>query len=129
MKLVIDASAAMAIFLKEEGWEDLARQLGEATERCMTPVNFWESCVGIHSRIGSTGEELFHAWLKGVEIAVVPIDLSQTERAIEARKRYGGRPARLNLGDCFAYALAKEKDAALLFKGDDFRTTDVKRLD
>jgi ribonuclease VapC len=65
----------------------------------------------------------------GIEICVLPVDLSQTESAIDARKRYGGRPARLNLGDCFAYALAREKDAVLLFKGNDFLATDVKRLD
>lgn len=49
--------------------------------------------------------------------------------AIEARRRYRGRTARLNLGDCFAYALAKELDAVLLFKGNDFLETDVKRWD
>jgi ribonuclease VapC len=46
--------------------------------------------------------------------------------ACAAEKAFGKQTAaRLNLGDCFAYALAKERDAPLLFKGDDFAQTDI----
>lgn len=47
--------------------------------------------------------------------------------ATAAYDRYGkGRhPARLNMGDCFAYACAKTHDARLLYKGDDFSKTDL----
>lgn len=50
------------------------------------------------------------------------------EQAHPARdRRFGNRnlAAKLNLGDCFAYALSKARGEPLLFKGDDFRLTDV----
>ena len=63
------------------------------------------------------------AW--GVEI--VPVSLTQARLAAEAFTRFGrGRhPARLNYGDCFAYALARDRNEPLLFKGDDVARTDV----
>ncbi|WP_342778693.1 type II toxin-antitoxin system VapC family toxin [Phreatobacter stygius] len=48
--------------------------------------------------------------------------------AADAFERFGkaiGHPAKLNFGDCLAYATAMRLDAPLLFKGDDFRHTDV----
>jgi ribonuclease VapC len=52
---------------------------------------------------------------------------SQAELAVMAWRTYGkGRhPASLNLGDCFAYALAKARFLPLLFKGNDFSKTDI----
>jgi ribonuclease VapC len=60
-------------------------------------------------------------------ITIEAVDETIAEHAIDAFRRYGkGRhPARLNFGDCFAYATAKAIDAPLLFVGDDFRATDV----
>jgi ribonuclease VapC len=46
--------------------------------------------------------------------------------ATEALQRFGGRPARLNLGGCMAYAVAKALDAPLLYKGNDFAHTDIR---
>jgi ribonuclease VapC len=60
---------------------------------------------------------------------VHPFDAQQSERAFAAYRRFGngsGHPARLNLGDCAAYALATSLDLPLLFKGDDFSHTDVR---
>lgn len=119
----------MAIFFREEEAEKLDQQLSLATERYISPLNLWETRIQIYARAGQSGERALIAWFESAEIKVVPITSSHTTLAIEARKKYGGRPARLNMGDCFAYALAKEMDAVLLFKGNDFRLTDVKRLD
>jgi ribonuclease VapC len=59
-------------------------------------------------------------------LTILPIDAAQAELAVTAMARFGKHtPAKLNLGDCFAYALAKSQDAPLLFKGDDFRRTDI----
>ena len=58
----------------------------------------------------------------------MPIGERENDGAFEAFHRYGkrsGHPARLNLGDCFAYACAKANDARLLYKGDDFARTDL----
>ncbi len=128
MKVVVDSSVAMAIFFGEADAEDLDRKLSIASERYMSPLNWWEAKIQIYARTGQPGEELLNSWFEKSGIEIVPISVSQTVIAIDARKRYGGRPARLNMGDCFAYALAREMDAALLFKGDDFPATDVKRV-
>jgi ribonuclease VapC len=74
-------------------------------------------------RVGAEAEALLAA--AGIE--VVPVDLDQARLAREAYARYGkgNHPARLNFGDCFAYALAKASGEPLLFKGADFGRTDV----
>ncbi len=64
--------------------------------------------------------------LAGIE--VVPVDVRQSGLALEARVKFGrgfGSRAKLNFGDCFAYALAKSMNAPLLFIGNDFSETDV----
>lgn len=57
----------------------------------------------------------------------MPVDLDQTQAAIQAMITYGKgfHPARLNFGDCFAYGLAKVRSAPLLFVGNDFIHTDI----
>jgi ribonuclease VapC len=74
--------------------------------------------------------EEFDELLSELSIRVAPADERQAAIATEAYTRYGkGRhPAGLNFGDLFAYALAKLRDEPLLFKGDDFSKTDIKRL-
>lgn len=68
--------------------------------------------------------------MESLRIEVATIGLAETKLAVEAWSRYGkGRhPAGLNFGDCFAYALAKSRGAALLYKGDDFSKTDVRSV-
>ncbi len=65
--------------------------------------------------------------LAKLKIDVVSVSANQAELARDAFHRFGrGRhPARLNFGDCFAYALAKESTTPLLFKGNDFSQTDI----
>jgi len=61
-------------------------------------------------------------------IRLVPIAAAESRVAVEAYHRYGkgtGHPAKLNMGDCFAYACAKTNAATLLYKGDDFLHTDL----
>ncbi|HWO22357.1 MAG TPA: type II toxin-antitoxin system VapC family toxin [Kofleriaceae bacterium] len=62
-------------------------------------------------------------------IEVVPFDQEQAELARDAYRRYGKghHPAGLSYGDCFAYALCSVRGESLLFKGDDFAKTDVRR--
>ena len=68
------------------------------------------------------------AFVLGAGLALVAVDEVQARRAIDARIRFGKgfrSPAKLNYGDCFAYALAKTKGAPLLYVGDDFSETDL----
>ncbi len=60
---------------------------------------------------------------------LVPIAAAESREALAAHARFGkgrGHPARLNMGDCFAYGCATANDAALLYKGDDFAHTDLR---
>ena len=66
--------------------------------------------------------------LRALHIEVVPFTVEQARIARVAYQQFGrgsGHPARLNMGDCFAYALARDLGEPLLFKGDDFALTDI----
>ena len=63
----------------------------------------------------------------GVEIVAVTSDTARLAREAWRVWGKGNHPARLNLGDCFSYALARERGEPLLFKGEDFARTDVRR--
>jgi ribonuclease VapC len=96
-------------------------------EPVMSPVNYLEASIRADDkRHPAKGSEL-DALLAGFGVRIVAINAEQARLARAAYARYGrgNHPAKLNLGDCFAYALAKARDEKLLFKGDDFRQTDV----
>ena len=62
-------------------------------------------------------------------LSIEPVTAGQAHIARAAYRDFGsgsGDPAQLNIGDCFAYALAKATDEPLLFKGEDFGFTDVR---
>lgn len=77
---------------------------------------------------GETGRQEAEHLLQALRIEIHPADAEQTRLAIEAFVRFGRHtPAKLNLGDCFAYALAATHGGgALLYKGEDFARTDLK---
>lgn len=126
----VDASAMVAIMLRESGYEALSDRLAEAPRRTTSPVSVLEAMIAIGRETGdrsaglmATREFLARA---GMEIVAVTPDL--VDGLADAHLRYGkgsGSPARLNLGDCFSYALAKKAGVPLLYKGDDFAQTDL----
>ena len=93
----------------------------------MSAVSYVEAAVVVDSNRNPVLSRRLDDLLRDVEIGVQPVTLNQARIAREAYRDFGkGRHrAGLNLGDCFAYALAKEKGEALLFKGNDFRHTDI----
>lgn len=87
-----------------------------------------ECGIVVASKFGPLGPERLSRLIRFSEIDIVPFDEAQASIGIDARFRYGrgsGNSAKLNFGDCFAYALAKARNLPLLFKGDDFSHTDV----
>jgi ribonuclease VapC len=74
------------------------------------------------------GTAAFHAFIAESEIRPQPVTRAQVLIARDAHRRFGkgNHPAGLNFGDCFAYALAKERDLPFLFKGEDFSRTDLR---
>lgn len=81
----------------------------------------------ITARLGSEGHALLLELLDGSRVGIVPCDKELARGAYGAWLKYGrGRHAAgLNFGDCFSYALAKQRAEPLLFKGDDFAQTDI----
>ena len=126
--MVIDTSALVAILLGEPDAERFARALGAAPVRLLSAVTRVElSCV-IEGQKGETGRTDVELLLRDGGFEVVSVTSQQAEIAVDAFRRFGrGRHrARLNIGDCFSYALAVATDQVLLFKGDDFGHTDIR---
>ncbi len=124
--MIIDSSALMAIVNDEPGADRLLRVAAGSTCR-MSVASRLEVSIVADSRSAGHGERLDQI-IDALEIEIAPVSVRQGEVARVAHRRYGrgsGSPARLNFGDCFAYALATALDEPLLFKGDDFIHTDV----
>lgn len=123
--IVVDASALVAVLLDEP--EKLQILTILATEEAvLSPIGYWEAHTRIHGFRGGDGVADLDALIANFGIRVTPAKALTAKVAAQAQIDFGKRtPAKLNLGDCFAYALAKESDAPLLFKGDDFGHTDL----
>lgn len=126
--IAIDTSAAIAMILAEPGHDRLAQALAAEPERTMSAVSNVE-LVMVLSRTYSQPQQIAENFIAEMRIGVAALDSAQVRWAMHAFLTYGkGRnPARLNLGDCFSYAVAKAHDAPLLFVGNDFSLTDVRR--
>ena len=126
--MIVDASALLAVLLDEPEARDFVVAIGTAERVAMSAVNYLEVVIRIDRRDSILLTQKFDAFMALSAIEVLPVSLSQTRLARLAYAEFGkGRhPARLNLGDCFAYALAKETGLPLLFKGEDFVHTDIR---
>lgn len=124
--IVVDASALVAIG-DEEPEADHFLEILERTASCIAAVNYVETGLILIGRRRLATQEDLDDWLRGLGVKVTP-DENLSSEALSAYLAYGRRyhPAKLNLADCFAYALAKQLDAPLLYKGDDFSLTDVR---
>ncbi len=125
--MIIDTSALVAILDQEPEAERIARILAATPERRLSAANLVEVGIVMQARRGDDGARDVDLLLAKLRVEIVPFTARQAEIARKAFRRYGrGRhDAKLNFGDCFAYALAKDAAAPLLFKGDDFEQTDV----
>ena len=126
--MVIDASAVLAILLDEKDAQVLARAIENADSCRMSAVNYLEAALVIDNRGDAVAHREFDRFVRRARIQIEPVTFEQAQIARAAYRDFGkGRhPARLNLGDCFAYALAKFVDEPLLFKGRDFSRTDIR---
>ena len=126
--MVIDASALVAILRLEPEHEEFARRITRAASKRMSPVNWLEAAMRAE-RAGPADLAALEAFVSAAGIAITPVDEFQMRLAHVAWRDFGKghHPAALNLGDCFAYALAKQTGEPLLYKGNDFDRTDVLR--
>jgi ribonuclease VapC len=125
--LVIDTSAAVAIILGEQGSEELAGHLEDAIARLMSAAIRVELGIVIEARLWPAGQDVVDRFLRDAKIDIVAVDSDLADRAMSCWRRYGKgrRPAGLNFGDCFSYALAERTGHPLLCTGDDFAATDI----
>ncbi|HMK89926.1 MAG TPA: type II toxin-antitoxin system VapC family toxin [Methylocystis sp.] len=128
--MFVDSSAIVAILLGEPEADALAGALEQASRRVTSPLVRLEATIILSARLDiepSAAQQLFDEFLQEAAIEVVPLTDAIGRRAVECFERFGkGRhPARLNLADCFSYACAREHRDELLFKGEDFASTDV----
>lgn len=126
--MVIDTSAVVACLAEEADATDFTRKIALAEHRIMSSVNLLETrLVLVFSKRIPAG--IVDDFLTNEQIDIVPFDEALSDLAFEAYRLFGkGRhSARLNMGDCAAYALAKARGWPLLFKGDDFAQTDIER--
>lgn len=125
--IVVDTSAVFAILTKEAGSEALRSALDNAEGVRLSAGTYLELTIVCRRRAGDRAVQEMERFLIAQDIRVIPFDAAQADLAAEAYRTYGkGRHrAALNCGDCFAYALAKQLDAPLPFKGTDFAATDI----
>ena len=127
----VDASAIVAMLTDEADANILAHALESAGTPITSSIAVFEATLGLcRKRHASFAEALADVTDLPVLGAVETVGITERDgaTALDAFARYGkerGHPAQLNLGDCFAYAVAKNRHAAMLFKGEDFNKTDI----
>jgi ribonuclease VapC len=126
--MIIDTSSIIAILRDEADAASHARAIADATERRLSAVSFVESAVVVDASRDPFATRRFDDLIREAGISIEPVTENQAQIARQAYRDFGrgsGHPAKLNFGDCFAYALARELNEPLLFKGDDFAHTDI----
>jgi len=125
--VIVDSSTIIAILRNEPDAAAIAQALQQAPILRISAVTFVEAAVVADNDRNPLLSRRFDNLIRDAQMLVEPISARQAEIARQAFRDFGKghHKAGLNLGDCFAYALAKEMDEPLLFKGNDFSRTDV----
>ncbi|MES0150325.1 type II toxin-antitoxin system VapC family toxin [Mesorhizobium sp. M0012] len=128
--MFIDASALTALMTNEDDARELLARMQQTGKRLTSPLAVWEAAIAVARVLDlaiSEAAEAVESYLSLMEIEMVAVPPNTARLALDAFDRFGkGRhPARLNFGDCFAYACARHFDLPLMFKGADFPQTDI----
>jgi ribonuclease VapC len=125
--MIVDTSAVLAVLFNEDDAASYSRAISESESRRISAANFVEAAIVVEMQTRGRGSQQFDAFMRRASIVIEPVTEEQAQVARQAYADFGkGRHrARLNFGDCFAYALAKVTGEPLLYKGEDFRKTDI----
>ncbi|HEX3675413.1 MAG TPA: type II toxin-antitoxin system VapC family toxin [Rhizomicrobium sp.] len=126
--MILDSSAIIAILQQEHDAENFADAIDAAATRRISAATYLEAAIVIDSKRQPAASLKLDDLLQRTSTAVVAVDEAQARIAREAYRKFGkgsGHKAKLNFGDCLAYALAKATGEPLLYKGRDFSHTDV----
>ncbi len=127
--MIVDSSALIAMSRGEPGSRDCFRAMVGASIIRLSAANFLETTIVIDGWRDPEASREFDEFVARFAVLIEPVTSEQARIARDAYRRFGKgsrHPARLNFGDCFAYALAKDFDEPLLFVGNDFIHTDVR---
>lgn len=126
--MIIDTSALIAILQAEPEALTYAKAIEKANMRRISAANFFETAAVIDANGDPIASRRFDDLMREAKIIIEPVTEQQAQLAREAFRDFGKghkHKAKLNFGDCFAYALAKALGEPLLFKGNDFIHTDI----
>ncbi len=127
--MIVDTSALMAIIKNEDEAEILIGKLGKAkSPAAISAASYLETGIVADGFLKGRDRERVDDLCAEFALSIVAVTADHARIARQAYRDYGkgtGHPARLNFGDCFAYALAKSEGEPLLFKGEDFALTDI----
>jgi ribonuclease VapC len=128
--IYVDASAIVAALLNEETAAKIMLVVESRPEMVTCALAVYEAGIAV-ARVSEASAPraalIVRRFLERFGVSVIAIDESHGMAALDAFARYGKphHPARLNMGDCFAYAVARSHNASILFVGDDFNHTDL----
>ncbi len=122
--IVVDTSALVAIILNEPAAPSCREVLRDSDDNLISAGTLAEARI-VATGLGVRGE--MDQLVSGTDLQVVDVTAATTDRVADAYRRWGKgfHLASLNFGDCFAYALAKERNCPLLYIGDHFAQTDI----
>ena len=128
--MIVDSSAIVAIIAAEPERQAFVEAILASDAPRMSAASLLEASIVVDRLRDPVVSRRLDDLLDVLGIEIVPFTRAQADLGRTAYRDFGrgsGHPARLNLGDCFTYALARETGESLLFKGDDFGHTDVTR--
>jgi ribonuclease VapC len=129
--VIVDSSALVTIIREEPGFSSYLDRLLASPKTRMSAATFLEAAIVIDRQPDPRAAAKLDEIIEQLDITIEPVTARQARIARDAYRRFGkgrGHPARLNFGDCFAYALAKDLDEPLLFVGQDFVRTDIRSV-
>lgn len=127
--MIVDTSAVIGILFREPGWEELVGRLSARAAAGIGAPTLVESGLVASARLRVDARAVLARFVAEAGLSVVPFGEAHYVAAVEAWLKFGkGRhPAALNLGDCMSYAVATLAGEPLLYVGEDFAKTDLRR--
>jgi ribonuclease VapC len=127
--MIVDSSALIAILRNEPEAQAFVEAIEKAKSVRISAATLFEASM-VADRFGNPKlSARFDETVEESKLIIEPVTVEQARIARQAYRDYGkgsGHPANLNFGDCFSYALAREKREPILYKGDDFIHTDLR---
>ncbi len=127
--MIVDSSALVSAIKRDSDWVELSRAMDSANNLSISAASYLETSIVIDCLRDPVQSARLDELMEQMGMIIEPVTVEQARIARQAYRDYGkgsGHRANLNLGDCFSYALAREKREPILFKGDNFGHTDLR---